>query len=296
MFRLYEAVADGEWELRFDSEITTHFAGNRYYVELVFNPDFRGLKCRRFLNNGKSMRTAEFSPGWLSGTQAMEVKPTKYGDGLVRPSSDDITWDVSKLALNVWNIEQLIKTVPGKDQDRRDSRRRPVWKLRTGCAKPFWSNSNVQRDLVSTSRGFDSRNPVKIAHLVRYASNGNNRNQACRREISTGRLADQRRKRENAPCALKMYGLKPNVRLSPGYYGRVPQKTDGNSVIRRSGGWKSQGGPSRADIAASLNVPDVLSWSAKNRVARKEWIDDRPQELADRFAVSSVVHTVIDNH
>jgi hypothetical protein len=58
------------------------------------------------------MRTAEFSPGWLSGAQAMEVKPAKYGDGLVRPSSDDITWDVSKLALNVWNIEQLINTVP----------------------------------------------------------------------------------------------------------------------------------------------------------------------------------------
>jgi hypothetical protein len=112
MFRLYEAIAEGEWELKLDSEITTHFVGRTYYIELVFNPEFRGLKCRRILKNDRSMRTAVFSPGMLAGAPAWEVKPENRGDGLVRPPFDDISWDVSLLSQNVWNLDDLIRRVP----------------------------------------------------------------------------------------------------------------------------------------------------------------------------------------
>ncbi len=112
MLRLYEAIGEGEWKLKFDSEINTHFVGKIYYIELIFNPEFRGLKCRRILKDERSMRTAEFSPGWRTGAPAREVKPTNYGDGLARPPFDDIAWDVSRLSENVWNVDQLIRRLP----------------------------------------------------------------------------------------------------------------------------------------------------------------------------------------
>jgi hypothetical protein len=112
MYRMYESTGEGEWELKFDSEITTHFVGRAYYIELVFDPEFRGLKCRRILKNDRSMRFAVFSPGQLTGAPAREIKPENHGDGLARPPFDDVRWDVSRLSLNVWNVDDLLRRVP----------------------------------------------------------------------------------------------------------------------------------------------------------------------------------------
>ncbi len=111
MFRQYESVGGGEWQLTVDAEITTHFTGRDYYVELIYNPEVRGIKCRRILRADRSLRTAWFSPGWLTRGQVREMNHTDYGDGLTRPSQADFPWDVSALPLNVWNVERLVKQV-----------------------------------------------------------------------------------------------------------------------------------------------------------------------------------------
>ena len=41
----------------------------------------------------------------------MRSRPRIDGDGLVKPSFVDFDWDVSMLALRVWNVDQLIKRV-----------------------------------------------------------------------------------------------------------------------------------------------------------------------------------------
>ena len=56
MYRWYESVNGGEWELKVDADITTHFVGRNYYVELVFSPENRGVKCRRIMKNERSLK------------------------------------------------------------------------------------------------------------------------------------------------------------------------------------------------------------------------------------------------
>jgi hypothetical protein len=114
-FRRYESVAGGEWELTVDSEITTHFVGRNYYVELVYNPELRGLKCRRIMKTDRSLRTALFSPGWLARGQMRDIVPENPGKGLAPPSGGEFPWDVSALPLNVWDFDRLFRHVPLKN-------------------------------------------------------------------------------------------------------------------------------------------------------------------------------------
>ena len=82
MFRRYESVDGGEWRLKVDAEITTHFTGWNYFVELVYDREFRGIKCRRFMKTGRSLRTAWFSPGWVSRGKVREITAEDYYAGL----------------------------------------------------------------------------------------------------------------------------------------------------------------------------------------------------------------------
>ena len=111
MYRWYESVGGGDWELKLDADISTHFVGRNYYVELVFSPDNRGIKCRRIMKNERSIRTAWFSPGWVSRGPIREIPSENHGDGLDRPSFADFPWDISMLPLHAWNVDQLIKRV-----------------------------------------------------------------------------------------------------------------------------------------------------------------------------------------
>ncbi len=111
MYRCYEAVGTGDWELKLDAEITTHFVGRNYYIELVYYPENRGIKCRRIMKNERSLRTASFPLGWVSRGPIREIPSENYGDGLDRPSGAEFPWDISMLSFNVWNVDQLIKRV-----------------------------------------------------------------------------------------------------------------------------------------------------------------------------------------
>jgi hypothetical protein len=111
MFRCYESVSGGEWELKVDAEITTHFVGRNYYIELIYNPECRGLKCRRILKNDRSLRVAVFPPGWLTRGQIREVQLEDHGDGLARPMHAEFPWDVSMLSRNAWNVDLLVRRV-----------------------------------------------------------------------------------------------------------------------------------------------------------------------------------------
>jgi hypothetical protein len=110
VYRVYESIDGGDWFITTDADIASHFDGAKYFVELRFHPELRGVSCRRIMYDGRSLRTAWFSPGMLTRGQVEEINWQDHGDGLIRPESE-FPWDVSKLASNAWNIELVIKNV-----------------------------------------------------------------------------------------------------------------------------------------------------------------------------------------
>jgi hypothetical protein len=111
IYREYLRVADEEWKLTVDAEISTHFDGEKFHVDLKYHPEFKGLACRRITFDGKALETAWFSPGWLTRGQTKAIRPDDYGDGLCRPQLADFPWDVRRLSSNVCDVERLIKNV-----------------------------------------------------------------------------------------------------------------------------------------------------------------------------------------
>jgi hypothetical protein len=122
IYRYYEAVAGGDWVLKTDADISTHFDGKKYYIELTFHPDYRGLSCRRIIYDGRVVKATWFSPGMLSRGQTEVITPEDYGDGLSRPQLADFPWDVAKLSSNVWDVERLVQTVTAGKIEIRESR------------------------------------------------------------------------------------------------------------------------------------------------------------------------------
>jgi hypothetical protein len=112
VYRVYESVDGGDWVITTDADLSTHFEGKKYFVGLRYHPELRGLCCRRFMYDGKSLRTAWFSTGMVTRGQVGEINVQDYGDGLSRPELADFPWDVARLSSNAWNIERLIKNVP----------------------------------------------------------------------------------------------------------------------------------------------------------------------------------------
>ncbi len=111
VYRFYEEVDGAGWVLKTDADIATYFDGKKYFVELRFQPEFRGICCRRIMYNGTSIRTAWFSPGMLTRGQVAEIPRDDLGDGLSRPVLAEFPWDASRLSSNVCHVDRMIENV-----------------------------------------------------------------------------------------------------------------------------------------------------------------------------------------
>jgi hypothetical protein len=111
IYREYQAVAEEEWTLTVDADISTQFDGKKYHVDLKYHPEFRGLGCRRITYDGKLPKTARFSSNSLMRGKTKVIRAHDYGDGLCRPELADFPWDVAGLARNICDVEHLIRIV-----------------------------------------------------------------------------------------------------------------------------------------------------------------------------------------
>ncbi len=83
IYRHYEAVPGGNWQLKIDAELRVHFDGRKYRVDLKFDRDFLGLDARRIIYDGEAIADAMFSRNiHPSGAQAWLSRPRDYDHGL----------------------------------------------------------------------------------------------------------------------------------------------------------------------------------------------------------------------
>jgi hypothetical protein len=111
MYRYYEALPGNDWSLRADAEFSARFTGNKYYIELKYQSEYKGMSCRRIIYDGKVARANSFAPGSKFSGVPWVVAIQDYGDGLARPGFADFPWDVAKLSSNVCDVERLVKNV-----------------------------------------------------------------------------------------------------------------------------------------------------------------------------------------
>ena len=113
IFRYYQVAPGKDWELRIDSDFSSHFSGEKYHVALTYSFDrFRGNKSERIVFDGQTVRSAWFSPFCHpTGAQGLISTPEIPGHGIARPATGSFFWDITKLARNVWNPERLFQVV-----------------------------------------------------------------------------------------------------------------------------------------------------------------------------------------
>jgi hypothetical protein len=110
-YRHYRAVAEGDWQLKVDADVSTYFAERRYHIDLVLHRDeLRKEDERRIIFDGEAVTEAWFMPAQHpTGAQAYVSLPPQNGDDLSRPWNGVFPWDVAQLSRNVWDLEQLTR-------------------------------------------------------------------------------------------------------------------------------------------------------------------------------------------
>jgi len=108
-YRHYDAIPGGDWQLKIDADLETHFEGRKYHVDLTFSRDeVRKLDARRIIYDGEAITDASFTPSaHPTGAHAFMYIPQDAGNGLARCGYRDFPWDVTNLAKNVWDPERL---------------------------------------------------------------------------------------------------------------------------------------------------------------------------------------------
>jgi hypothetical protein len=112
VYRYYESLNGGEWVLKSDADIMTHFDNKSYSIALTYHQDYRALISQRVVFDGRVVRTVRIRSIAEGNEEAIAVSKPRHGDGgLSLPEPVDFPWDVAKLASNVWDIERVIQNV-----------------------------------------------------------------------------------------------------------------------------------------------------------------------------------------
>jgi hypothetical protein len=110
VYRHYEAAPGEDWQLKIDAKLHVQFEGRKYRVDLEFARDFLGLDARRVIYNGEAIADIMFSRSFHpSGAQAWLSSPQDHDHGLAHLAWGEFPWDVTNLARNVFDPEQLRK-------------------------------------------------------------------------------------------------------------------------------------------------------------------------------------------
>jgi hypothetical protein len=103
-YRSYQAIPGQDWQLEVDAEVSTHFEGNKYHIDLSFLRDnVRHNTSSRIICDGKRVTTTWFSPSIHPlGAHTIAREPELVGEILCRPDPGTFPWDVAHLSSEVW--------------------------------------------------------------------------------------------------------------------------------------------------------------------------------------------------
>jgi hypothetical protein len=110
IYRHYESAPGKDWQLKIDANLHVQFEGRKYRVDLGFARDFLGLDARRIIYDGEAIADIMFSRNiHPSGAQAWLSSPQDHDHGFAHLAWGEFPWDVTNLARNVFDPEQLRK-------------------------------------------------------------------------------------------------------------------------------------------------------------------------------------------
>jgi hypothetical protein len=112
-YRRYEAVTGDDWQLKVEADVSTHFDGSKYHIDLTFlHDDLRRNTSSRIICDGKLVTITWFSPDIHPlGAHTIVSAPARFGDILCQPEDATFSWDVAHLSGHVWNGQRLIYDV-----------------------------------------------------------------------------------------------------------------------------------------------------------------------------------------